>query len=357
MRHEKPAPRSAPLSREQLEEQLRKLVSAPPPQNLKSGAMCYRVAAPPRTVEYTCPVCAAKTSYSSGAKLSLERLLVWRLAPMRRAVREIANVTASLDERELCRACSPKAPDRPEVVLVVRHADGSEVRTRGVTQEDLDLLVAFTTGADRVAGRQGSEQPLYKKLPRLRRLLGLERQGGVMSWLSRLRALFARPEPPAPPVLEPPTLGPRERLEELGKEPVPDPEAEPRAMCYSVAVPPPVAEYVCPVCGSRTGYPSLVVANQLELVLPALRAELKQVTGLDVALDEREFCAKCRGPDGPSELRPTLCVRVPGAPEHRYRGVTVEDLQFVAGRARIKRKDRPRLEALIGRAAAEPKRK
>jgi hypothetical protein len=128
-------------------------------------------------------------------------------------------------------------------------------------------------------------------------------------------------------------------------------------MCYSVAVPPPVAEYVCPVCGFRTSYPSLAVANQLELVLPALRAELKQVTGLDVSLDEREFCAKCRGPDAPGELQATLCVRVAGTPEHRYRGVTVEDLQFVAGRVRVKRKERARLEALIGRAAAEPKKK
>lgn len=178
-----------------------------------------------------------------------------------------------------------------------------------------------------------------------------------MSWLSRLRALFARPEQPAPPVLEPPEPGPRERLEELGKEPVPEPNPEPRAMCYSVAVPPPVAEYVCPVCASRTKYPSLSVANQLELVLPALRAALKQITGLDVSLDEREFCSKCRGAEAPKDLRATLCVRVVGTPEHRYRGVTVEDLQFVAGRARVKRKERARLEALIGRAAAEPKKK
>lgn len=125
-------------------------------------------------------------------------------------------------------------------------------------------------------------------------------------------------------------------------------------MCYSVAMPPPVAEYVCGACAKRTQYASLGVASQIELMLPALRAELKKISGLDVALDETEFCRHCRKAPKIDELAVTLVVRSGGS-EHRFPGVTVEDLQFIARRAKLKRKELPRLEALIGKAAAEAK--
>ncbi len=166
------SPRAGPLSREQLQERLKKLAATPPPQDLKPGAMCYDMAGPPETADYACPVCAAKTSYPS--KSGLTELVSWQLASMRATVREIAGVDARLDERELCRKCMPKAPGRPAVVLVVKHADGREVRTRDVTSEDLKLLVAFTAGRDRLEAGQGREEPLKDHLPRLRKLLGLE---------------------------------------------------------------------------------------------------------------------------------------------------------------------------------------
>jgi len=187
-----------------------------------------------------------------------------------------------------------------------------------------------------------------------------------MSWLERLRRLLGTAPQPPPPVspgrvTPAPVLVPdredearRAALEALGKdqEDRPRPPSEPRAMCYSVAMPPPVAEYVCSACAKRTQYSSLSVASQIELMLPALRAEAKKISGLEVSLDETEFCHHCRKAPKQGALGVTLVVRFAGA-EHRHPGVTVEDLQFIARRKKLKRKELPRLEALIGRAAAE----
>jgi hypothetical protein len=85
---------------------------------------------------------------------------------MRAAIQGMKNLEVSLDESELCRRCQPHA-------LVVRHADGKEQRTRGVSLEDLRILAEFLEGKTRHEGPMGGESLLKDHEKRLRELLGL----------------------------------------------------------------------------------------------------------------------------------------------------------------------------------------
>src|SRR5512137_2277649 len=82
-------------------------------------------------------------------------------------------------------------------------------------------------------------------------------------------------------------------LARVERSPEPDPTMG--AMCYDMAGPPSVAEYVCPVCGEKTVY-SDDNTWFLSYELPTARLLLEQAasaSGLDVALDESQFCSSC----------------------------------------------------------------
>lgn len=95
---------------------------------------------------------------------------------------------------------------------------------------------------------------------------------------ARLRALAARPAP----------------------SPAPEVERAPQAMCYSRAELPPAMqrtlEFICPDCQERTRYP--VRTSEAEAIeqLPALRKEAARIRGVEVRIDARPLCVKCRRP-------------------------------------------------------------
>jgi hypothetical protein len=125
-----------------------------------------------------------------------------------------------------------------------------------------------------------------------------------------------------------------ERLRELAKGPPPA-KLSPGAMCYSMMVPPTIVEYVCPKCGEKTLYTgekgprSADDTNAIRREVVACRRILKEMEGLDIELDESQFCAKCT-PDlkGPPQI--ILVVRYEGTEEpHRVEGVTSEDMAIL----------------------------
>jgi hypothetical protein len=77
------------------------------------------------------------------------------------------------------------------------------------------------------------------------------------------------------------------------------------AMCYDMAGPPERAEYVCPVCGEKTIY----TLNQTSIVqyeIPSCRQQIKSIQGLDIRLDESQYCHKCH----PEVTEPSLCILI-----------------------------------------------
>jgi hypothetical protein len=158
----------AGISRADLERRLAALPDKPD-KSLAPGAMCYRVAAPPLTQDYVCPIDGQRTQYTKGVMSSL----LWvGLGRMREAVKHIHALEVELDESELCRRCKPHVTD-PKVVLVVRYPDGSEHRTRGVSSEDVRTLAEFLEGKTVHDGPTKTQTMLKDYEKRLRALLGL----------------------------------------------------------------------------------------------------------------------------------------------------------------------------------------
>ncbi|HOO20587.1 MAG TPA: hypothetical protein PLJ99_00180 [Kiritimatiellia bacterium] len=149
----------------------------------------------------------------------------------------------------------------------------------------------------------------------------------------------------------------------------PAPEQKMGAMCYDMCMPPPVTEYVCPVCGEKTLYPVpenqwSTPLNRLE-GLRRLQAEAQVEAGkrgASVELDEQAFCRKCR-PMAVDEPASVLVVRLPDGRETRTVVFTEDDLRvlrdFFAGRdVKVGSQDDetplkrslPRLRSLLGMA-------
>ncbi|MDR0902934.1 MAG: LysM peptidoglycan-binding domain-containing protein [Opitutaceae bacterium] len=168
------------FSREKLREMLRRIENEPAPEQ-KMGAMCYAMAVPPDRAEYVCPSCGQKTLYA-GTKNNRSptvHLISRELTAMRRLASEIQKHTnaVTLLEDEFCSHCRgpvlvPGVSDSPTARLRVRLDEKTETITRGVTENDLRLLLGFFSGAlDWKAFNDGT-LPLKASLPRLRRLLG-----------------------------------------------------------------------------------------------------------------------------------------------------------------------------------------
>jgi hypothetical protein len=166
----------------------------------------------------------------------------------------------------------------------------------------------------------------------------------------------------------------RRRLEELARS-EPPLDLSSGAMCYSVAAPSEVVEYLCPVCGQKTlyalgnepgpksawsrlgrflqagqgaerkaeapasgGAPTRSISltdagwanlGLVEYGLEYCRRQVEECRAgeLGITLDESQFCEQCR----PGLTAPKLALVVQGERrEHRVEGVTVTDVQLVA---------------------------
>jgi hypothetical protein len=163
---------AATLSRDELSRRLSAL-PAKSTKELQPGAMCYKMAAPPATNDYICPVDGSRTHYTKGEN---SFLLSGELPDMRAAVERIKAVqggpAVSLDESDLCRRCKPSVKN-PQITLVVRSLDGKEHRTPGINAEDLALLADFLEGKTVYRGQTGQESLIKSHEKRLRELLGL----------------------------------------------------------------------------------------------------------------------------------------------------------------------------------------
>ncbi|HOV27361.1 MAG TPA: hypothetical protein PK566_13530 [Pseudobacteroides sp.] len=92
------------------------------------------------------------------------------------------------------------------------------------------------------------------------------------------------------------------KLQELSNKPVP-PNLSHGAMCYRVARPPERAEYICPVCHSKTIYTSQM-SLFISFTLPGIRRIVRDINLIvNCNLDESEFCKKCFT----GEKKPELC--------------------------------------------------
>ncbi len=94
------------------------------------------------------------------------------------------------------------------------------------------------------------------------------------------------------------------KLLELSKSPAPK-QLSPGAMCYAPATQLERADYVCPKCGGKTIYAQGMVYI-VEGEIPRLRALAKDIKGLDIKLDESQFCKICH----PEVKEPELCIIV-----------------------------------------------
>lgn len=169
-----PDPATGGLTREQIAEKLKALRQSPKPANLKMGAMCYEMATPPERAEYVCPACGEKTLYAvkeGGTTYQDVECVLHQIDGYRRLVKALPGLSASIDEREFCRKCSPKV-DHPAPVLVFRLAgETADRRFRGVTPDDLVILSAFLTGKDRFDGGMTGEVALKDRAARIEEIL------------------------------------------------------------------------------------------------------------------------------------------------------------------------------------------
>lgn len=170
------------LTVDELKTRLAQLARAEPPESKLPGAKCYSPAELPETVDYLCPVDGSRTQYArDGGFVEL----IWALDAMRKMVQELPGLDASLDERTMCRRCTPAGHDDElfglleagaetgKVALVVRHPGGQVARTPGVTKTDLQVLREFLEGKLAHVGSMDEESPLKDHLPRIHELLGM----------------------------------------------------------------------------------------------------------------------------------------------------------------------------------------
>ena len=125
-----------------------------------------------------------------------------------------------------------------------------------------------------------------------------------------------------------------DRLAKLAKDPPPT-ELSRGAMCYSTAIRLPKDEYICPKCGEKTLYTAEEgpragdKTSPVRMEIPSCRRLIEQIKGLDIELDESQFCAKCT-PDLKEPPKICLVVHYKGVEKpHRVEGITTKDLVLI----------------------------
>jgi len=91
-----------------------------------------------------------------------------------------------------------------------------------------------------------------------------------------------------------------QKLEYLAKTPAPVKMAF-GAECYKIAIiNRAVNEYVCPVCGEKTIYKKNKDEDNFDYIdhilnkeIPSCRLELEKIKGINIKLDEKQFCSHC----------------------------------------------------------------
>lgn len=86
-----------------------------------------------------------------------------------------------------------------------------------------------------------------------------------------------------------------QKLDILSTSPVPA-NLEMGAMCYEMAMAPDTASYICPECGTRTLYNRDFNYNTVEYIeweLGAVKREIDKVEGINIDINEIEFCRNC----------------------------------------------------------------
>jgi hypothetical protein len=105
------------------------------------------------------------------------------------------------------------------------------------------------------------------------------------------------------------------------------------AMCYKSAGPPKRAEYSCPTCGAKTLYilekdnDSYKLTIFLKWGLDQSRRLISEIKGIQVELDERQFCKKC----SPNVKSPELAlnIKLPGETDSHHVKITEEDIKLL----------------------------
>jgi hypothetical protein len=313
---------------------LQRLATTEAPAVKQMGAMCYEMAALPKTqVTYVCPRDGARVVYSSDEELGRLAKSMQALRNRVKALRE-RGLEVTLDESALCPKCA--RPGQPaQVDLLVRFAGESEPhRHGGVSGEDLVVLEELLAGKLLHQADGPDPEPLRTFLPQLRNLLGIPEVPDRAALAQRLRAL---PATPPAPLRSPPT----------------------GAECYQPAALPQTADYFCPRDGHRTHYERGPQSSLITVELPALRAIASALRPHGIVLDESELCRKCR----PDVRSPSLVLiaRFRDGGEVRTRDPSRADLvllqEFFAGKVvhdggmageSLLRKHGDRLRALLG---------
>lgn len=134
------------------------------------GAMCYKVAAPQTTSEYTCPVCGQKTLYD-------KENTAWIVQSIETSRREfdllvqVSPLKMKLDESNLCAKCSPNATEH-QLVLTITYEDGT---TRSITtgnDDNLRILRDYFQGRLTDSSPGKSPELVRWEIKRARELLG-----------------------------------------------------------------------------------------------------------------------------------------------------------------------------------------
>jgi len=162
------------LDRAAIRALLERAAKTRPPDELKMGAMCYSMAAPPERADYLCPECGGRTLYEQGMAREVE----WELPYCRREfekLKKVAGDAVSLNESQFCRECSPDAQN-PQLVLNVTYRDGRRVTVSPVHADDICLLREFLSGELVHKGERDDETAMKDLLPRLEEMLGVKRR-------------------------------------------------------------------------------------------------------------------------------------------------------------------------------------
>jgi hypothetical protein len=133
--------------------------------------------------------------------------------------------------------------------------------------------------------------------------------------------------------------GVRQLLQELASSATPKNLS--RGGCLRVKVPPDTVIYVCSVCRAKTPYTDHALRLFIWDELPECRDIAGSIAGLDVRLDERSLCRKCKS----DVSAPDVCLEIryeDESAEHRACGIAYNQVALVSELVARKSKHRDR---------------
>jgi len=157
------------FTKTELTDKLISLSKSDAPATLAQGAMCYKVARPPKRAEYVCPTCGEKTIYTDDNSYFIHR----EISNCRGISKRIKQMDTKLDESEFCKKCS-KDISNPNLYLLIKAKDESEYRRVMINSTDLSILEEFLTGQQVHTDNYDFEEPLKNYVSTLETLLGIK---------------------------------------------------------------------------------------------------------------------------------------------------------------------------------------